>query len=392
VASVAVCDQLVYLGPVRIRGRIVPPAAVLVAAALVCVSCFPEPPVRETLLLRFTETGFLEVFASTWIHGGKDASPPVAQRVGAAREAALRGEDLWARAFHMLSPSEERVTFEWEKGELRHVERAAVLEDPEAVKGLFSEVSLSAFVVTSGRERTLEIHPARTLRASLRQQRTVQEALDRFAGKTSEYLRATALVWHYVDEHPERAKDILAHVFADRLAEKEIERYPVSEKEAELAKSLAEAMSELMSVFQVAPDEAYTLDELSRLVYDPLLATLSVEVPGPVTEFTAFRHAKGNLWLAPSVGLWGALTALRERWVSPEPILVLVDLEGRPLQGPLDVAAYSALPKKVRSVPGADEVRAALVAGLAPPEVYMLRWRVPAARKQQVPEEPRRPE
>jgi hypothetical protein len=257
------------------------------------------------------------------------------------------------------------------------VERLAALEDPDAVRLLFSDQPLSAFLVASGRDRTFEVHPARILRATARQRQTVAEALDRFAARTSEYVRATAAVWRHLDAHPDRAPDILAHVFSDRLRKEELERYPVSESEAALVKLLTDAMSGVMSVFAVAEEEAFTLEELSRLVYDPLPASLTVEVPGPVSESAAFRNVEGNRWAAPSVGLWGALASLGERWVSPEPVLVLVGPDGRPPEGPFDVAAFAARPRAVKSVPAADEVKAALESGLKPPEVYRLRWRNP---------------
>ncbi|MCG3191414.1 MAG: hypothetical protein DIJKHBIC_00641 [Thermoanaerobaculia bacterium] len=353
--------------------------AVAVAASMV-VSCIPEPPIRESILLRFDQAGHLQVFATTRIRGGKDESRPVQDRISAAREAALRNDDFWARALRPLSPPRERVTFGWEKGELRTVERSALLEDQDAVTRLFSEVPVSAFVAASGLERTLEIHPARTLRATARQRQIVNQALGRFAGQATNYLRATATVYHYLDDRPERARDVLAHVFADRLGgEKLDERFPVSEAEAVLAESLKDAMGALTSVFSIAEEEAFTLDELSRLVYDPFPAVLSVEVPGPAEEVAGFRHGEGNLWSAPSVGIWGAMNGLLERWVTPEPISVLVSPEGLEPTGKLDIDAFAALPRTVKGTPGADDVRAALEAGLAPARVYRLKWRLPAA-------------
>ncbi len=351
--------------------------AVAVTASMV-FSCIPEPPIRESLRLRFDDAGHLQVFATTRIRGQQNETRPVLDRIAAARDAALHNDDLWARALRPLSPPLERVTFGWEKGELRTVERSAVLDDPDAVSRLFSELPVSAFVVAAGQERTLEIHPARTLRANARQRQIVNEGLGRFADLGAVYLRATATVYRYLDERPERARDVLAHAFSSRLGEEKLdERFPVSEAEAALAESLKDAMDGLTSIFQVAEEEAFTLDELSRLVYDPFPAALTVEVPAPAEDVAGFRRGEGNLWSAPSVGLWGAMYGLVERWVTPEPITVLVTAEGLEPEGKLDVDAFAARPRAVRGTPTADELRAALEAGLAPPAVYRLKWRLP---------------
>ena len=182
----------------------------------------------------------------------------------------------------------------------------------------------------------------------------------------------------FLDERPERARDVLAHAFPGRLGgEKLDERFPVSEAEAALAESLKDAMGGMTSIFQVAEEEAFTLDELSRLVYDPLPAALTVEVPGPAEDVAGFRRGEGNLWSAPSVGIWGAMNGLLERWVTPEPIAVLVTPEGLEPSGELDIDAFAARPRAVKGTPTADELRAALEAGLAPPAVYRLKWRLP---------------
>lgn len=368
---------------VRTRVRVV---AVALAASLV-FSCIPEPPVRESLLLRFDEAGHLHVFATTRIQSGQNDTRLVQDRIAAARDAALRSDDFWARALRPLSPPLERVTFGWEKGELRTVERSAFLEDPDAVTRLFSELPVSAFVVATGQERTLEIHPARTLRANVRQRQIVSEGLARFADRGAAYLRATATVYRYLDEKPERARDVLAHAFSGRLGgEKLDERFPVSEAEAALAESLKDAMDGMTSIFQVADEEAFTLDELSRLVYDPFPAALTVEVPGPAEDVAGFRRGEGNLWSAPSVGIWGAMYGLVERWVTPEPITALVTSEGLEPEGKLDIDAFAARPRAVKGTPTADELRAALEAGLAPPTVYRLKWRLPPRESQAAPE------
>ena len=368
---------------VRTHVRVV---AVVVAASM-AFSCIPEPPVRESLLLRFDEAGHLQVLATTRIRGGQNETRPVLDRIAAARDAALHHDDLWARALRPLSPLQERVTFGWEKGELRTVERSALLDDPDAVSRLFSELPVSAFVVVSGRERTLEIHPARTLRANARQRQIVSEGLGRFADLSAVYLRATATVYRYLDDRPERARDVLAHAFSSRLGEEKLdERFPVSEAEAALAASLKEAMDGMTSIFQVAEEEAFTLDELSRLVYDPFPAALTVELPAPAEDVAGFRRGEGNLWSVPSVGIWGAMYGLVERWVTPEPITALVTPEGLEPEGKLDVDAFAARPRTIKGTPTANDLRAALEAGLAPPAVYRLKWRLPPREGEAAPE------
>ena len=141
-----------------------------------------------------------------------------------------------------------------------------------------------------------------------------------------------------------------------------------------LVGAVEEAMEEGWQILLVGSQEAYSLNELSRLVYDPFPARLRVFPAGPVRELEGFVEEEEGRLKVPDVSLWNALKDLEGRWLSPDPLLFYVRQSGGVTgesQGKLlELEEILALERVHAQPPRASEVRAALEERLVPARVY----------------------
>ena len=139
-------------------------------------------------------------------------------------------------------------------------------------------------------------------------------------------------------------------------------------------------MEQVADALLVPDDEAFSLNELSRLVYDPFPARLTVTVNADVLASSGFSVGAGY-FERPAVHVWNALRALEGRWVTPD----LVTAAAAPLpddqQPEPDVLLLSSLPRRYSSPPTSGEVESAILAELIPEELLQLRWRASAGQE-----------
>jgi hypothetical protein len=149
--------------------------------------------------------------------------------------------------------------------------------------------------------------------------------------------------------------------------------------EKPLVEAVEQAMSDAWEVLLVTSQEAYSINEVSRLVFDPFPARVRVEVPGEVVETEGFAATPEGGLLVPSVSLWQALTSLQGRWLEPDPLLLYVDRSGGTAGTPgpgFDLAGIVARERSHAAAPRAAEIRAALETRLLPAPVYRVVYRV----------------
>ena len=181
---------------------------------------------------------------------------------------------------------------------------------------------------------------------------TVESGLRGFAVDAARYHRRIAALWRYMDENPGRRFECLRALFAaargEELPESTLVEPPrelapntappapaerprgqpvLRDLEIELIERIVEAGEPLMEIFEVPEDDAFTLQELSRRVFDPFPAVITVLPDGPVTEAVGFAES-GDGWTIPSLDLWRAFRTLDGRFVSPDPLLFLLDTDG----------------------------------------------------------------
>lgn len=346
--------------------------------ALPLAGCF-DPPVREAVEAAFDADGGLTVRVATRLEPESlyGSRPRARERLVAVREAARCGDDPWSRQLELLGPAALRRTLAARDGSLREVELVARYADARAVERLLEPSPVSVALSESGPSRQLELQPLRGSRGTLAERREVEGALERFATAAAAYLGALADLYAYLDEAPGRERPVFAEIFSEKGAGEPEAQVPQREKA--LLDALGLAMGAVHEFLLLEEGRAESLDELSRRVYDPFPAPLTVTVPGRVEEATGFVPDGDGKFRVPSAGLLGALGSLTGRWVRPDPLVELLAAEERP-QARVDVDAFLAGGRSVRRRPDAAEVREALEKALAPQPVLRLRWKqAPAA-------------
>ena len=146
---------------------------------------------------------------------------------------------------------------------------------------------------------------------------------------------------------------------------------PIEEK---LVKRVGETMEEVAMALLVEDDEAFSLNELSRLVYDPFPARLTVAVEVAVLDSVGFITGAG-FFERPAVDVWNALKALEGRWISPDLVTAGAAPAPEDRQPDPDVLFLASQPRHYSEPPTSGEVEAAILTELVPEELLELRWR-----------------
>lgn len=376
------------------RGASPSPWAVLglLGASLLLWGCFEEPVV-ERLHLRFLP-GAVEVTARVEIHQPALSSGSLERRLERVERVLTDGEDPWAQRFAQLRP--ERESFRWEKvkGRLARAERQALAGEPGRLEEFFADTAILARYDTGplspGDRRSpteglrswasLELYPGPSNRADRGQTRRVAEAVEGWGELASRYLHAAEDLYRYLELHPDREAAVLTALYGGLL--EETEEREISAEEEELVDPVAEGIGELGRVLELESDQDHSLDELSRLVYDPFPARITVEVPGPILEVEGFDIpadqegiiGEGSRVLkVPGLSLWSSWLALEGVWVFPDPAASFYYLA---LQDDPDAAfpTLLAAERRAEPAPSPAEVQDAVEDLLRPEPAYRVVW------------------
>jgi hypothetical protein len=349
------------------------------ALALVLLACF-EPPVLETLDLRFLRDGSFVVTSTVELSdGNRESNPALLRRLDRMRQEIEEGSDPWGRRFATLEPAAERFGWEKQLGAIRRGTRAAVAMEPAGLRAFFGDTSLDVSYEIRDGVAELAIVPGASARATRAQREQVERTLEAWSGHVAAYLKETGALWAYLDERPDRAHACLGTLFEDLLTDetkKNVE--PLTEDELARIQRLHEAMEEVMAILLVPEGEDHSPDELSHLVYDPFPARLTVRLLGrPLESPEGFAlDPDGKTLVAVGPGLWTALRSLESRWLAPDPVLLYAERGGQSDKNPLDLDAVAALPRHAEPAPSADEVRGAIEERLVPAPFYKVTFAV----------------
>jgi hypothetical protein len=344
-------------------------------------SCF-EAPVREELRLRFLPNGAVVATSTVRITDPEGSNPALARRLAETRRDLLEGSDLWGARFAASSPGAERLSWEKRLGTLSAVSRSALIAEPEELEAFFRDTSLGVtYALDAGRGTAeLSIVPGPSARATRRQREEMAKTLDAWTTELAEYLRAAQDLYAYLDEHPDRARLCFGTLFAERLSEKDAKTLDeITPEERRELDRLDAALQRVVEVLNVPPGAAYSPDEVSRLVYDPFPAHLTLRLPAAPLETEGFLKDEEGALAVPSLGLWEALRSLEGRWLSPDLALFYVESARREGEGALDLEAFLARPRHAEPahrLPSPQETRAEIEAKLKPARLYRVSWRV----------------
>lgn len=353
-----------------------PKRSFVLLLALAFVSCF-EPPVREDLRLRFLPNGAFVATSTVEITDPQEGNPALARRLAATRQAVLDGTDGWGPRFASLEPGAERFSWEKRLGEVHKATRSAVVIEPESLARFFSDTSLAVTYTVRAEDKTAEltIAPGASGRATRAQRKEMERTLGDWSAEVADYFAATEALYAYLDEHPDRSQASFESLFKDLLPEGEPEGLAeLAAEERRLVERLSKAMEKVLDVLLIPSGADHSPDEISRLVYDPFPARLTVSLPGPPLEVEGFEREEGGELTVKGLGLWNALQSLEGRWVSPDPVLIYVKNRGQ--EGSFDLETFLGEPRRAEPAPAAQEVRQALETQLSPEPFYRLTWKV----------------
>jgi hypothetical protein len=357
---------------------------VLGLSALLLCACFEEPE-QDSLVLLLGADGRAQVMLTTAFRvDDEDASPALRNRIEGDRRRLLLGEDEWTPRFERLAAVSHEKTFEWEKGILAGVNQTAVVdltEDPEALNRFFSDTLVNALFGVEDGWAELSLFPLAPGRLTRYQRQRLDRAIDPWTEALAAYFRAAGRLYGYLDEHPERAEIAFSVLLEEVLPDEDGgRREQLSAEEEPLVEAVEEAMEAAWEVLLVSAEEAHSINELSRLAYDPFPARTTVGVEGEVAETEGFEAGPEGELRVPTVSFWDALTDLRGVWLEPDPLLLYVARVGGVTGSPgenLELAAVVAHDRRhAAPPPRPDEIRTALESRLVPEPVYRVVYRV----------------
>lgn len=338
-------------------------------------ACF-EPPVLETLDLRFLRDGSFVVTSTVEVSDSAD-NPQLGRRLARVRQELEEGSDTWGPRFAALEPIAERFAWEKQFGEVHRGTRAALAGGPENLRAFFGDTSLYVSYEVRDNVAEITITPGVPARASRRQREEVERIVDSWSGHVANYLKETGALWAYLDDRPDRAYASLGALYDDLLSDdtrKGLE--PLADTEREQINRIRAAMQHVMDVLVVPEGADHAPDELSHLVYDPFPSRLTVRLPGPPLEAPEGFVVEDQKLVAVGPGLWQALRSLEGRWLAPDPVLLYVESAKPGKEEPVDLDALVTLPRRAEPAPSTDEVREALEDHLRTAPVYRVTFAV----------------
>ena len=335
-----------------------------------------EPPVTESLELRILRGGASLVSIGVALRDPSDydREPRVKQRLESEARALDERTDPWSARLRRIEPERQREVVDRQRGRLRRVTRQVLLGNRADLRELFRDTGVDVAYAEGKDWAELTLVPGRSSRATAAQRLRLDRDLDAFSANLGSYAAATRKLYDYLDANPARARACLAEALSVKIKGEKL-----TDVESALATSVNDAIGAICAALDPAPGEPYTLDELSRLVYDPFPAPMLVTVAGEIVEREGFPGELKSPLRIPVFSIWSAFERLDGRWFSPDPALALWRDDLAKTGKEFDLEGFVALPRRAGPAPTASEVRGAIENELRPAPVYRVRW-TPAAK------------
>ena len=342
----------------------------VVGLCLPLLACYEEP-VRDHLHIAFAPGPAIVVTAVRDIAspGSGGENPAVADRLDEASSDLASGWDRWSRSFAELGAIADRTTIERHDGRARRGIHSALVDSFRPVERLLGNEGLGAFYSDTGGIRELQLHPAGSGQASRQQRALLDEALGNWSEDVAAYLEATTALYTYFDRAPDRAVLCFGYIFD----EDEESLGPLGTDEGELVSAVIETMERVADVLLIDSNQAYSLNELSRLVFDTFQGRLTIALDGPIIEHQGFIEGEGY-FERPPVSLWRSLETMADQWLAPDLVTALVRPGPDEIQPDPDPVVFASLPRSWAPPPDPSAVEAELRNRLQPESVYLVRW------------------
>lgn len=342
-------------------------ACLSLGAGLALPGCF-ETPVRERVEISFRDTPGVSVRLDVEISDGV-AGVAVHERLATVRREHEDRRDPWTRRFDRLDPLRDSYSLERMQGEIIRVTRSARV-DAERLSDLFYDTAIRVSYLEHDGVAELALYAGASQRATREQQSEYRVAADRFSQDLERYFAAMDELYAYLESHPERSLVIFAALVSEDGADVE----DPDAEETELLDRVAESSDGVMEILSTSASRAYSFEEISSLVNDPFPAAVTILPGGEILEMEGFERdeATGGLRV-PRVSLWSAFESLRGRWLSPDPLVLLVEAartEGAETPSPETLAAE----RRLSARPDWQKIRDELAARLDPPDTFRAKW------------------
>ncbi|HEX7152418.1 MAG TPA: hypothetical protein VF618_13100 [Thermoanaerobaculia bacterium] len=335
----------------------------LLLVLLVFVTCKRELPVQDEVTLDFEEDGSIALTAQTSF--GSDSNDKALQaRAEAGRQSALAGTDAWSARFNRIDPKDERLTWDRRRGELQRVTRSTVIQFDD-LQQFFADTPLMFQLLRRDGYNELTIYPGTSTRATRDQNDHFRRALADWSKAVQRYFVAVDHMYDYLEEQPQRAE----FVFAALLDEKDAAGAPVqvTEKELALVEGVGNSMGDIADRLDAV--DGYPLSEEADLIYNPFPAKLTIRVEGDISAAEGFDKKSEREVVVPQIELLDAVTRLEGRWITPDPLAVVMR------DNVTRAADLARLPRRSTDVMFSDEIEKALVDQFKRPSRYVLRWK-----------------
>jgi len=287
-------------------------------------------------------------------------------RIESARAAAISGTDPWSYRFGRVTPEVDTVTFRRNRGSLESVIRSVRIPSTD-LQQVFSDTNITVHVLHGAGWSELSFYPGTTNRATRQQQLELNTALTEWSTSVARYYTAIDHLYTYVNANPQRAQYLFAFLLSEKGPD---EAEPVVlEEEQPFVDAVGAAMEEIASKMDSDQGRADTFSEEADLVYNPFPARMSITVPGDIISSEGFTRTKEGATVVEPVNLYGALTALEGRWISPDPLVALIR-EEQPTSTQL-----ASMPRRSTPFVPATDVADAIKEKLVRPKTYTVRWK-----------------
>jgi hypothetical protein len=308
------------------------------------------------------------VASSEWAHN----NPRLADRLEASRTNLKQQLDPWSQRFDRLTPLAEHRSLELSEGEVRRAIRSALFPSFDEAVQLVEADGLTGNLIENGRTMELSLFPSGGSRATSSQRQRMDQRLHQWSIELADYFSSVIALYTHLDHHLDRAVPCLAHVFEKH--EGLGETGPLSQLEERLVVRTKESMEAVADALMVPEAEAFSLNELSRLVYDPFPARLTITVGADVFDVVGFL-TRGGFFERPAVDVWHSLKALEGRWIVPDLVTAAAAPAPDDQQPDPDVLLLASQPRRFSSAPTSGEIESAILAELIPEDLLQLRWR-----------------
>ncbi|HYM62971.1 MAG TPA: hypothetical protein VEZ11_18940 [Thermoanaerobaculia bacterium] len=350
---------------------------VFLAPLLIAASCYPPSIVTNDLTLDFRDGADPHATAVTTLPSNVDqnAGMPVENRLHDLREALASERDEWSLRFAGVSAGDEQVVWDKREGRLWRVQRSATIPH-DRLQRLFNDTAVTVSVVDGEGWRELLLSPGGSARATREQRESFGRALDVWSEAMVRYVAAMRHFHAYLDRNPTRASSCWAYMLSDMATNDLPDQVtPVTSDEQAMLDEAGDAMSAVTDIVRLGENQAFSLNEVADLVFNPFPAAITVRVPGQVLEREGFTEAGEGVLKIRRADLVEGISSLDRRWVAPDPLAIYVrTLRPGEKPDPVSLASIVGEKRSVATMVTASEIRAAAEATLRPAPSYRVRW------------------